>query len=114
MNSGLLLAGAAAAAAAYYIYQAEKKDDADALQKSFQGMTKPIPPAPAAYECPNSPGLFVLPGYQWNGYDGIVVSSDMMPAYDKNATPIMFSNGFAYWFRQGITPDFLKSCPAPQ
>jgi hypothetical protein len=114
MNSGLLLAGAAAAAAAYFIYQSEKKDNAAALQQSFQGMTKPIPPAPGAYECPNSPGIFALPGYMYNGYDGIVVSSNMEPQFDKAATPIMFSNGFSYWFRQAITDDFLKSCPAPQ
>lgn len=114
MDRGFLIAAAAAAGVAYLVYSQEKKDDKTGLQNSFQNTSKPIPPAPGAYECPNQPGMFVLPGYMWKGFDGIVVSSDEIPQYDSNSSPISFSNGFSYWFRQGITDDFLKTCPAPQ
>jgi len=114
MDRGFLIASAAAAGLAYFVYQEEKKDDKTGLNNSFTGVTKPIPPVPGAYQCQNNPNLFVLPGYVYGNLDGIVVSTISYTPWDDHATPISFPNGFSYWFRQGITPQFLSTCPAPQ
>ena len=69
-------------------------------------LKKPVPPVAGAYECPNSPQLFVVPmGVTGeNVYSGYRVSP-----YDDHATPVKIGN-FFYWFRQQADAAFIRMC----
>lgn len=110
--SALFYAGAALFG--FVVYELYKKEKDETVISAPVSLTPGVPVGvPNAYACQNQPGLFVLPGYMWNGFTGIVVSNYKIDQYDSEATPLHFGNGI-YWFRQGIDAAFQQKCPSPQ